>query len=294
VLRLAVDRPTATDRIEQPEIEGPRKEEVAGGSFPTPAIPTAVARPGQAAVDRLKDMPSGWGARRFDREALPDLTYGAFGLLTERGARTIERIVETLHPAEGEIVLFRGQKKVTPTVSLMPADETEWSAAIDRSLAGAKQGMERKIEDAVRHDAIASLTGGRAHELWKEHYRSAEPLDQLITAHKESYGIPLFVSSTRNLEIAAGDYNMRTTKNENRYIYVLVAPEDACINVHASDYLRVKRFVEEGVVDPARVSTPGFFRDREAEIAVWLDATPYVAAIYDAQNEELVWTRKSA
>lgn len=238
----------------------------------------------RSGCDLLGRVSSRWGARSLGGSAVPELDYRGFGYLTERGVQNIQRFVQGLQPGTDKLVLFRGQKQLRPRVSRMPEDRVRWPQIVEREVQRTGNANRRKIDDMRRHEAIARGCGVTWNfERQMRYYCDAQPLDHLVFDHQGSYGNQLLVAATRGLSIAAGDYNMRTSDNRNRYIYVLLAPKDRLVNVHALD----KRWGEL-TMRPEMQQAHGNPRIKEKEIAVWLDATDCVAGIYDAVQDRFL------
>lgn len=79
---------------------------------------------------------------------------------------------------------------------------------------------------------------------------------------------PYFVSTSRDLNVAYGDYvaNFRS----NRYIYIFAVPKDA--DIYSTE--PVLFYVQFG----QNVSHVQF---KESELAILYDASPYIVGIYD-------------
>ena len=236
----------------------------------------------------LDGLASRWGARNIKDSALPPLTFEKFGYLTPQGARSIRGFVSALRTGADQVVLLRGQKRLHPRVSRLPADRTAWPGKVADAVRVAQSYRSRKLADMAHHDTFARAVGcTRAHEQHKRYFREAGPLDLLVERHQTSSGSPLFVSATRSLSVAAGDYNMRTSDNRNRYIYVLLAPRKRCVNIHGLDKLKGEMFMSA-----AGMKKHGNVRIKEREIAVWLDATDCVSGVYDAVQDKFVPGRR--
>ncbi len=264
----------------------PRAAAVQVPSGPPSAQPAPFVPPPDARLAGLPDLESRWGARSFDY--VPELSFEPFGTLTPQGADAIRALVQGLAVPRGAHVLFRGQKEHSATlVRLTGISERRRAQEIASYLAGAESTRRAKVADLKRYDALAAGVGVQgSHAVWMQRYETATPLDMLVHEHKSSYGHPLLVSATRSLRVAVGDYNMRTTNNDNRFVYVLAAPETQLVNVVAAE--RAMRQDLEAVPGARRGAIKTFGTEAEDELAVWVDATPYVVAVYDTEEERFV------
>jgi hypothetical protein len=238
-------------------------------------------RSGRSLLGRIS---SKWGARSLGGSTVPELDYRRFGYLTDRGVQNIQRFVQGLQPGADKLVLFRGQKQLRPRVSRMPEDRARWPQIVEREVQRTGDANGRQIDNLRRYESVArgcNVSWNFDRQL--RYYCEAQPLDHLVFDHQSTYGNRLLVPATRGLSVAAGDYNMRTSDNRNRYIYVLVAPKDRLVNVHALDKSR-----GEFTMRPQILQANGNPRIKEKEIAVWLDATDCVAGIYDAVQDRFL------
>jgi GNAT superfamily N-acetyltransferase len=229
-------------------------------------------------LDNLTHYSSAWGVRRFDGDWLPELTFGAYGYLSLRGVAAIRERLERLSVDADTVVLFRGQKRLTADLNRVPSDPEERRRVIGAELEAAAERRLRKIGDLRRYEALMQLSPGTraAFEYDTGLWRDATLLDALVAEHQASSGNRLLVSASRSLAVAAGNYNMRTADNRNRYIYLLAVPKKAAVNVYAKD----RTF--------ARTEKAMAYHDVEREITVWLDATPYIVGVYDAADDRWV------
>jgi hypothetical protein len=236
------------------------------------------------ADESVKPPRSRWGAQRFSGASLPALTFEKFGHLTPKGVRNIQSFVSSLRPRQDQVILLRGQKRLHERVSRLPADRSAWPAKIAWELKTAENLRQRRLADMAHHDAIARGVGcSDRHEQHKRYIQEAGPLDMLVEHHQSTYGSPLFVAASRSLKVAAGDYNMRRTDNSNRFIYVLLAPKNRCVNVHGLDKLKGEMFMSQQAL-----KNHGNQRIKEREVAVWLDATDCVAGLYDTVKDKFM------
>lgn len=186
-------------------------------------------------------------------------------------------------PPADHVVLLRGQKDLTPDLRRAPREPGALRQLIHTQLYSAAQHRLHTLDGIARHEAISMLSPvshgqhKRREQLWKE----ATPLDVLVSYHQSGYGCPLFVSATRSLSVAAGDYNMRTTDNRNRFIYVLDVPMNQAVNVYGMERCFSK---ELGYTMEGSTADHG----HEQEVVVWLDATPCIAGIYDCVTDAWV------
>jgi hypothetical protein len=233
----------------------------------------------------LNQHTSNWGARRLDDKWLPDLSFNSFGPLTSKGAAAIRaKVYYELGPLKGRVILFRGQKTMTPNLCCVPSDPAQRRALIWKELKAAACDLYQMLKEC--ENSYCFLSPPEVFEKLKSRklktLREATPLDALSLYHGKTYGSPLLVAASRSLSVAAGDYNMITSYNNNRYLYVLAVPEDQVVNIFGTE----KYFAERSTLGVKRNSYDN--GKSEYELCVWLDATPYVVGVYDTAKERWV------
>lgn len=224
-----------------------------------------------------RHLRSHWGARTFNTQTIPQLTYDHFGYLSPQGAKRIREFVNRLHITDDQVILFRGQKEKIPPVAKSYRPES-WQNVLENALTHVDAHTQRHIETLKARTETARACGvADAHERRLQFYRDAGSLDRVVVAHQESYGLPILVSATRSLAVAAGNYMMRNAVNNNRFIYILTPYKKSCINVHAADQFKQRWF-----------SLTSSETKAEHEIAIWLTAQQCVAGIYDTFTDSFV------
>lgn len=241
-------------------------------------------------IASLDGYPSGCGGRRLDGAWVPELSFEPFGYLSARGAAAIRERVAALDLASDQMILLRGQKRLTPGLDRLPVDPEQRRQEIWQELSSAAAEHQRSVQDQARCKVMGLLIdpSGQLNARIDKLHRDETPLDALIAHHQSTSGSRLLISATRSLSVSAGDYDMRVSDNRNRYIYLLAAPKDQLVNVYARAKDRQERLV--GKSNPPAGEKSDLDTLREAEISVWLDATPYIAGIYDAVEERWVET----
>ncbi len=193
--------------------------------------------------------------------------------VSEKTATSIRGKVASLKAREPKaVIVFRGQSKLTKTLqakvrqelpvadaiaAFEKATKTEAKAARDYAAKVAKQ-KDPKVFDQRRVAFNAKLTGA----------------ELLALKHQEQLSGKYFVSTTRDLAIACGDFHLA---GKMRYVYVLALPKKTGLNLYSLNRLKS---------DILRVLPPP--NQREKEVAIPVEATSYVRAVYDLENERFV------
>jgi len=164
-----------------------------------------------------------------------------------------------------DVIVFRGQAELTKTVSAraMRGSSTKTALAdYQKAAEGEHLEVKRYVDNVDRNPHAPTSEKTRA-----DHMRTLTPPEALALRHQRGFGGEYFVSTTRNLAAAYGEFHMAP---QIRYIYVMQVPKGQAINIYGLVREKTKA-----------LNLPAQANQQEKELAIPLDATPYVRAIYD-------------
>lgn len=191
----------------------------------------------------------------------------------ERQFDEIEQYIrdEVSHSEDSEYLLFRGANSYGQNLLAKKTDSGEFAQEIKRldqyrliRIAEIQRLLER---NEIPPDKSKATLTKELNEL-----NSQTAIDWLSREHSETMGNDYLISASEDLNIALGDIGALTGKR--KYIYVIVVPKQKAIPIWKNIF---KLGLRSKVV--------------EKEVAIPLDATPYVKAIYDI--ERATWIYKN-
>jgi hypothetical protein len=218
----------------------------------------------------------------FQTRALPQLDLSIHKMDRILNKNDIDQIEIFISSAaiNDSIILFRGQKLLTETVLANKARESGHEAAVE-ALESRKHYFRNWIENLIKKNERELSSRDADSNGWKyrEHEReellqrltylkNITPEDKIILEHAKSAGGTYFVSATRALSVAAGNFQ---GGDGVRYIYILSVPLAKTINV-------------QEVIKRTKASSFG----REQEIAIPIDATQYILGVYDLVEHRIL------
>lgn len=192
--------------------------------------------------------------------------------ISPKQVKKFEKAVAALNAANPKLTLvFRGQEKLTKTIQ---------SIAIQESSLKAGLASYRKEVTKVEGEAKAFIQ-----KVGSERYptpfdqRSAEHLqivnghEMLAIANQSKFAGKYFVSTTRDLSVAFGNFYLAP---KVRFVYILQVPKTEAINVHG---LVARQSKMRNLPKPNN--------QQEKEVAIPLQATSYVRAVYDIKLDKM-------
>ncbi len=192
--------------------------------------------------------------------------------ISEKHVQKIQSVVEELQASSpNELIVFRGQEKLTKKVQSQAMQELPLKAAI-RELKAATQAESKEAAETI--SSIADKPYPTKYEQGHaEHLGKATGLELLAIKSQNKFASRFLVSTTRDLSIAFGDFYMAPAV---RYVYIMQVPRDHVVNLHGLVAERAKT-----------MNLPKAGNQREKELAIPLQATEYVRAVFDTKTGKL-------
>jgi hypothetical protein len=177
------------------------------------------------------------------------------------------------------LILFRGQQQMNDRIMAikarqigLPTAEKDLNDEIDRFETKRQLQIEKMESEIAARDS--SRLGWLDVQMREEflnrlsYVKRTSGKDRVILNHIKSVGGTFFVSATRSLAVAAGNFQ---GGEGIRFVYVFQVPKGKAVNVF-------------GVGQRTNSSNLG----KEAEVSVLLDATEYVLGVYDLINHKFL------
>ncbi len=191
--------------------------------------------------------------------------------ITPKQVRKFEKAVASLQRrAPDQVIVFRGQEKLT----------TKMSAKIMQGSSlgkGLKAYATETAKAKAEADAFIARVGNEAYptvfdKAAAKHLAGLSG-QQIVVMKSQDYSVPFFVSTTRDLSVAFGDFYQAP---KVRYVYILSLPKQEYLNVHG---LIAKEAKMRNLPKPNNQA--------EKEIAIPLTATQFVRAVYDIKLDTM-------
>lgn len=175
------------------------------------------------------------------------------------------------HLNEGEILLFRGQRRMTKTLPSIAAR----TSGIDESKKFLEESLLVKTEELEKSRAwltkMISENGDKP--FYKEIYATRQkeldaltPMDLVLIEHSGFLGAKSsFVSTSSSIEIASGNYQGGYA---NRFIYILKVPKEIPLKTFEA---RLKKRANDSITNEMEYSIPH-------------DATEFIIGVVDTQT----------
>jgi len=192
--------------------------------------------------------------------------------ISEKQVGKIRSTVEALQAASpDEVIVFRGQEQATEKMQATAVRERGLAKAVKeyRKAARAKSVEAAEIIEKVAKERYPK----QYHVARAAHLSKVSGTEILAIESQSTTDSRFFISTTRDLSVAFGNFY----KAPNiRYIYILSVPKQQTLNVYGLVAERERS-----------LNLPQSSNQREKELAIPLQATEFVRAVYDIKTDTL-------
>jgi hypothetical protein len=192
--------------------------------------------------------------------------------ISEKQVATIQTEVDKLQAEfPNEVIVFRGQDTFSKKVQSQVIRELGPAKAAKEFTKAAKAEKQKATETVERVNQKAYPT--KLELRLASHLGKATGEELLAIKSQTQFSSRFLISTTRDLSIAFGDFYKAP---QVRYVYILQVPKEHAINLHGLVAEKTKA-----------MNLPKAGNQREKELAIPLQATEFVRAVYDIKTNKV-------